>query len=147
MALEKGLTGLLQEKADNRTVSPVKSAPLYTKAETSDNGKFFRIAQQPVSSAPAGKPVTIVIKAQAVAGVKWVRLLFRNVNQEMEYQQLPMLPSGEKDEYMATIPAEKISTKWDLMYLIEVMDKNGRGKIYPDFNREMPYRIVKLVRE
>jgi hypothetical protein len=32
------------------------------------------------------------------------------------------------------------------MYLIEVMDKNGRGIIYPDFNKEMPYRIVKLIR-
>jgi hypothetical protein len=32
------------------------------------------------------------------------------------------------------------------MYLIEVMDNNGRGKIYPDLNKELPYVIVKLIR-
>jgi hypothetical protein len=124
----------------------LKAAPRYKKAETSDNGKFFSITHQPVISAPAGKPVTLNVRVNAVAGVKWVRLLYRNVNQELEYQPLPMLPSGEKDQYKATIPAEKINPKWDLMYLIEVMDKKGSGIIYPDFNKEMPYRIVKLIR-
>jgi hypothetical protein len=32
------------------------------------------------------------------------------------------------------------------MYLIEVMDNNGNGRIYPDLNKETPYRFVKLIR-
>ena len=32
------------------------------------------------------------------------------------------------------------------MYLIEVMDNNGKIKIYPDLNNETPYLIVKLLR-
>jgi len=34
----------------------------------------------------------------------------------------------------------------DLMYLIEVMDNRGNGQIYPDFNRETPYIVVRLSR-
>ena len=39
-----------------------------------------------------------------------------------------------------------INRKWDFMYLIEVMDNNGNGKIYPDLNKETPYIVVKLIR-
>jgi hypothetical protein len=147
ISLEKGMTVLLQERTGFKAGSSVKMAPRYQIAEASDNGKLFIFTHQPVTSAKAGQPITINVKVNAVNGVKWVHLLYRNVNQEFEYLPFPMLPSGEKDEYKATIPAEKINPKWDLMYLIEVMDKNGRGKIYPDFEKEMPYRIVKLVRD
>ncbi len=32
------------------------------------------------------------------------------------------------------------------MYLIEVMDNNDNGKIYPDLNKETPHIVVKLIR-
>jgi hypothetical protein len=32
------------------------------------------------------------------------------------------------------------------MYLIEVMDNQGKGKIYPDMNKETPYVFVKVDR-
>jgi hypothetical protein len=32
------------------------------------------------------------------------------------------------------------------MYLIEVMDNKGNGRIYPDLNKETPYVIVTLNR-
>jgi len=54
--------------------------------------------------------------------------------------------SGEKDTYQAIVPAEQINPKWDFMYLIEVMDNNCKGKIYPDLNKETPYIVVKLER-
>ena len=54
--------------------------------------------------------------------------------------------SNEKDTYTTIVPAEQINPEWDFMYLIEVMDKNGNGKIYPDLNKETPYKIVKLGR-
>ena len=44
------------------------------------------------------------------------------------------------------VPAEHVVSKWDFMYLIEVMDRHGNGKIYPDLNKEMPYVVVKLQR-
>jgi hypothetical protein len=44
------------------------------------------------------------------------------------------------------IPAEHVLPTWDLMYLIEVMDNGGHGRIYPDLNTETPYVVVRLVR-
>jgi hypothetical protein len=57
-----------------------------------------------------------------------------------------MLPTGEKDLYQAIVPADRINPQWDFMYLIEVMDHNGKGRIYPDLNKETPYKVVKLIR-
>jgi len=32
------------------------------------------------------------------------------------------------------------------MYYFEVMDNAGNGKVYPDFEKETPYIVVKLQR-
>ena len=63
---------------------------------------------QPVTTAPAGKPLTITAEVRDPSGVKWVRLRYRSVNQHQDYRTLPMLPTGEKDQYRAVIPAEHI---------------------------------------
>lgn len=146
LALEKGLKTLEQKRAEFKPEGAVVKAPHYRAAANSTNEHFFKISHQPVITAAIGSPITIRINVSAVSGVKIVRLLYRNVNQEMEYQTLPMLPSGESNIFMATIPVEQINPKWDLMYLIEVIDNNGRGIIYPDFNKETPYCIIKLKR-
>jgi hypothetical protein len=146
IALEKGLAGLEQRKEEFKAEETIKSAPKYKVATNANNDRLFNINHQPVDSAPVGKPITIRVKVTASAGVKWVHLLYRNVNQDVEYQTLPMEPSDERDIYQATVPAEQINPKWDFMYLIEVMDNNGKGKIYPDFNKETPYIFTKLIR-
>lgn len=144
--LEKGLANLEQKRKDFKPEGTVKSTSHYKVAENTNNDKLFKIIHQPVTSAPAGKPITVTVIVSASAGVKWMHLLYRSVNQELEYQTVPMLPAGEKDTYQVIVPAEQINPEWDFMYLIEVMDNNGRGKIYPDFNRETPYIVVKLIR-
>ena len=101
---------------------------------------------QPVTSAPLSSPLTISAKVRAAKGVKWVRLRYRSVNQHQDFRTLPMLPSGGKDEYRATIPAEDLVPTWDLMYFIEAMDPEGKGRIYPDLNKQTPYVVVKLQR-
>jgi hypothetical protein len=57
-----------------------------------------------------------------------------------------MQPAGDKDTYWVVVPAEQIDPKWDFMYFIEVMDNSGTGQIYPDLDKETPYRIVSLIR-
>jgi hypothetical protein len=57
-----------------------------------------------------------------------------------------MLPTGQKDQYRAVIPAEDVAPTWDLMYFIEAMDSRGNGGTHPDFNRETPYVVVRLAR-
>ena len=61
-------------------------------------------------------------------------------------EELLYLEAGLADVYEATIPIQDINSRFDLMYLIEVMDNSGNGKIYPDMNIQSPYVIVKLIR-
>ncbi len=60
---------------------------------------------------------------------------------------LPMTITNEKDIYQAIIPAEKIDTRYNLMYLVEMMDNRGKGFIYPDLNKETPYKVVDFIRK
>ena len=151
-ALEKGLSGLEQKRTALRAEAStaktaVSNAALPVKGPPgANNDNRFQISHQPVISAPVGKPIGIAIKASASAGIKWVRLRYRNVNQELPYQTLLMSPNGEKDTYSATVPAEQIKPEWNFMYFVEVMDNNGAGQIYPDLTKETPYKIVKLIR-
>jgi hypothetical protein len=100
----------------------------------------------PVVSAPAGKPIRITADVEDPSGVKWVRLRYRAVNQHQDYRTLPMLPTGEKNEYRAEVPSAEINPRWDFMYLIETMDNAGNGRVWPDLERETPYVVVKLAR-
>ncbi len=83
-------------------------------------------------------------KLTAALAKKWVHLLYRDVNQYEDFKTLDMKPSKQKDEFEATIPGEEIKSKWDLMYLVEMMDKNKNGTIYPDLNKLTPYVVIKV---
>lgn len=146
ISLEKGLANLEQKRRNFKAEGTVKTAPDYKPISNKNYDKLFQITHQPITSAPAGKPITVSAKVSAPADVKWVRLRYRSVNQDKDYQTLEMLPTGEKDSYQATVPAEQINPERDFMYFIEVMDNNGNGRIYPDLNKETPYVFVKLTR-
>jgi hypothetical protein len=144
--LEQGLASLEQKRADLKSGNFERKAPLYRVAENANNDKLFKITHQPVTSAPVNKSINISVNVSSSAGVKWVHLHYRNVNQEQDYQTLTMLETGEKGLYQTVVPVEQVNTKWDFMYFIEIMDNNGKGIIYPDLNKETPYIIVKLIR-
>jgi hypothetical protein len=145
-AMEKGLVALQRQRREYRPAGPIKPAPRYTFWHGIGVHEPPVVAHQPVTAAPAGKPLAIAAEVRDPSGVKWVRLRYRSVNQHQDYRTLPMLPTGEKDRYQAVIPAEHVVPTWDMMYLIEVMDSRGNGKIYPDLNQETPYVVVRLSR-
>jgi len=115
-----------------------------------------RIRHNRVKSTAAGKPLTVTAEVRDTGGVKWVRLRYRSVTQFQDYRTLEMVETGlsrrgrattgRKGEYRAIVPGEHVEAKWDFMYLFEVMDKKGNGKIYPDLEQEAPYVVVKLRR-
>jgi len=144
--LEQGLTALQNQRKAYNPEGIVSKAPKYKLASNADNDKLFKVRLKPVDTAPINQPLTISVNVNAVAGVKWVRLRYRSVNQKEDYETLDMLQTSEKNRFEATIPVEKLNKKWDFMYLIEIMDNNGKGKIYPDLNYDTPYVIVKLIR-
>ncbi|MHC4505470.1 MAG: hypothetical protein ACYTFI_19370, partial [Planctomycetota bacterium] len=104
------------------------------------------LTHEPIATAPAGKPLVIAATVRDPSGVKWVRLRYRSVTQYEDYRSLDMLPAGGAGRYEATVGAEHVAPGWDFMYLFEVMDRAGNGKIYPDIEKETPYVVVRLRR-
>ncbi len=143
-ALDKGLGALESQRRDLKPLGAAKPAPRFPPTTTNGGGAAPEIIHQPLTVAPVGKPLTVTAEARDPAGVKWVRLRYRSVNQHEDYRTLPMVPTGEKNQYRAIIPAAHIGPTWDVMYFIETMDAHGRGRIHPDLNRETPYIVVKL---
>jgi len=42
-----------------------------------------------------------------------------------------------------TIPAEAISSQWDLMYYFEILNSEGGGWFEPDPDQRTPYYVLK----
>jgi hypothetical protein len=110
---------------------------------TSDN-QPPTLQQTPIASAEPLKPLRITAHVEDPSGVKWVHLRYRGVSEFQDFQELDMLPTGNGNEYQATIPAKDLDPQFDLMYLFEVMDNAGNGKIYPDMAKETPYIVVNV---
>ena len=110
---------------------------------TSDN-QPPTLQHTPVRSVEALHPLHITARVEDPSGVSWVHLRYRGVSQHQDFHVLNMLPTGSGDEYEATVPGSDIDPQFDFMYLFEVMDNAGNGKIYPDIAKETPYIIVKV---
>ena len=145
-ALEKGLAVLERQHRELKPNAAAQPVPRFQPSALPGDGAAPEVIHQPVTTAPAGKPLTITAAVRDPAGVNWVRLRYRSLNQHQDYRSLPMQPTGEKDQYRAVIPAKDIPLTWDLMYFIEVMDQDGNGRIHPDLDKETPYIVVKLQR-
>jgi hypothetical protein len=104
------------------------------------------VQQQRPGQTPIGQPLRIVARATDASGVRALRLRYRHVTQYEDYATLEMRPTGQPDEYAATIPAEFIVPEWDVMYFIEAVDRAGNGTHWPDFQHEAPYVFVHLRR-
>jgi len=120
------------------TIGPFE--PLITTDDTAPT-----VVHRHITTAPVGKPLKITATVTDPAQVKQLRLRYRNVTQFEDYKSLDMTP-GDNGSYSATVPGDQIGPKYDFMYLIEVMDNNGNGAIYPDMETETPYVIVRLQR-
>jgi hypothetical protein len=93
----------------------------------------FGLAFKSTADSPATQ-----VSIEDLSGVEWVYLLYRGLSQHQDYRVLNMLPDGKPNEYEATIPDRNIDPHLDLMYMFQVMDNKGNGKIYPDLAKETP---------
>jgi hypothetical protein len=100
----------------------------------------------PVSPAAPGRDLVIAARIMAPAGVKRVALRYRHLNQYEDYQTAEMKLDPAAGVYKGSIPATFVDPKWNLMYLVEVVDRNGAGRMYPDLERETPYVVVPVKR-
>jgi hypothetical protein len=145
LALERDLAALERRQRDAGPNPDARRAPRFPPV-VARVGSAPLVTHQPVLTALAGQPIAVGAEVRAKAGVKWVRLRYRSVNQHQDYRTLALAPTGARNQYRAVIPAEDIPTTWDLMYFIEAMDNNGNGRIHPDLNHATPYIIIKLQR-
>ena len=145
-ALNRGLEKLKAQRAAYHYEGEVTPAPLYRESTDADMHPYFAVEHQPLEHLAKGEAATIRIKVGAQAGVKKVVLHYRAMNQYLDFDTLPMTPAGAEGCYEATIPVSEIVPAYDLMYLIEVIDRQGRGIIYPDVLQETPYRVVSIGR-
>ena len=111
-----------------------------------------KVVHTPVLHAEPGKQMVIKASISDQSGVKLARVLYRGLTQFQDYQIVEMVASG--NNFTAVIPAGKVDevieynsetgALWDFMYLIEVIDNNGNGAIYPDYETTDPYVFVKM---
>jgi hypothetical protein len=143
-ALETGLATLEAQRNQAATNSAYTPSPGY--AAGTGNAGAPVITHEPVLTAPALKPLTLRAQVTSAAGIKWVQVLYRSVNQTKDYETLAMTPVDGQGNYSAVIPAGKLDPHYDFMYFIQAMNKNHCGTMFPDFNRQTPYFVVSLER-
>jgi len=148
-AVSKGMNYFIEavDETGQRVTYPSEGKAQPISVTVTDDNEPPVVTHTPITSARAGKPLTITAEVCDACGVKWVRLRYRSATQFEDFQSVPMLPTGIKDEYKAVVSGEHVDPKWDFMYLIEVMDNCGNGKIYPDLEAETPYVVVQLERD
>jgi hypothetical protein len=95
--------------------------------------------------AAPGRDLPVTATVTAPAGVKWVRLRYRHVNQKEDYQSVDMKLQSP-GQYVGTVPGGFITPTFDLMYFVEVVDAAGAGRMFPDLEQETPYVIVPVSR-
>lgn len=144
--LEQGLKDLQAQRSALTQTAKTRTSPVYKAAPDVAFEALFQIQHQAVTQAPQNQVITIRANIKAPAGVKWVRLRYRAVNQHLDYKTLAMTADAGSDVYQVTVPATQIDPKFDLMYFIEVMDKEGHGRMYPDWEVEAPYVVVEWER-
>jgi hypothetical protein len=88
----------------------------------------------------------VKVKVTAPEGVKWIRLRYRHLNQKEDYQAAEMALDTESGTYSASIPASFVDAQWDLMYFVEIVDRKGNGRMYPDLEVETPYKVLSVKR-
>lgn len=142
-ALEKEFAELVEERQAAQSKPGAKA--VLPPADVNAVAPVVALIPGSSSGAPVSVDFKVRAKVTAPAGVRWIRLRYRHVNQKEDYETLPMTEEGTSGIYSASIPGEFITAQWDLMYYVEIVDGHGTGKIYPDLEHDTPYVIQSVV--
>jgi hypothetical protein len=141
-AMDKEFADLLAER---KAAGPNPGAHTLVPAfHPDEQPPIVSLMRSKVDEAIPGADLTVRATVKAPEGVRWIRLRYRHVNQKEDYETLTMTQEGDTGVYSASIPGTFITTQWDLMYYIEIVDGRGTGKIYPDLEHETPYVMQRV---
>jgi hypothetical protein len=143
-ALDAEFDSLLAERRAATARADAKPARIPAR-EANPRLPVVTFVQRPPTAA-LGMDFVVQVRVTAPAGVKWIRLRYRHVNQKEDYQTVEMALDARTGLYAGSIPASFIDPHWDLMYLVEIVDRQGNGRIYPDLEIETPYLVVGVKR-
>lgn len=96
--------------------------------------------------ARSGQDLRITVLAKDPTAVASLRLRYRHLTQFEDYQTVEMTLGPQPGVYVGQIPGSFITTRWDLMYFVEAIGKDGSGRNYPDLEVAAPYVIVPVLR-
>ncbi len=126
---------ILAEKDGEKAVFPsgagegMKGA---VRAVVSEDRDPPRIEHRPVARMEIGKPVPILAKVSDPSGIAAVRLFYRRLPTDQDFEWVDMRAAG--DAYAAEIPAE-FATEQCAAYFLEAVDRAGNGAFFPDVAR------------
>ena len=104
----------------------------------------FSIFHEPVCCAPLNEDITIVVKVDSANPLRIVNLCYSAVNQLIPVTKVPMVFDGT--DWCCAIPGGSFDSMWDILYYFEVVDIYNSGVIYPDFRKQTPYHVIKMLR-
>jgi hypothetical protein len=142
-ALQREFEQLLAERQKATTRAGAKSVRIPTRDPAA---RPPVVKLEPVPAAEAGRDLQVKANVTAPAGIKWMRLRYRHLNQQEDYETAEMALDPKSGRYTGLIPASFVDPKWDLMYFVEAVDSQGNGRMYPDLEVEVPYVIVPVKR-
>ena len=96
--------------------------------------------------AVVGRDFTVSARVTSASEITSVRLRYRHLTQYEDYQTAMMTFDPTTRSYTGRIPGDFVDPEWDLMYFVEVVDANGRGRMFPDLEKKTPYVIVSVQR-
>ena len=96
------------------------------------------IEHRPPAFAKAGAPLALWLEIAPPKEGATIRLYYRPVNQLAKFKVLEA-PASRPD---FTIPGEDVSSRWDLMYYFEVLNRSGSGWFLPDPQDATPYYVI-----
>jgi len=99
------------------------------------------IAHEAPKTVAAGHPLTVTLRVSPAVDVTRIRLHYRPVNQLAGFKTI----ENTIGHPSFTIPAEDVSSKWDLMYYFEILNREGSGWFQPDPHTATPYYVVKVL--
>jgi len=93
-----------------------------------------------------GRDLIVAASLSDPSGVKWVRLRYRHLTQFEDYRTAEMALDRITGLWRGVIPGDFVVPEWDLMYFLEAVDNAGNGRMFPDFEMELPYVVVSVDR-
>lgn len=112
----------------------------------SGDGETPQVAHNRVRQAAARRPFRIAARITDPAGIASVRVWHRDAR-KVDATAMPMTPTGNPDEFAATLPAALFPANGSVVYYIEVIDRSGKGTLWPDLAEDVPYIPITVVPE